>query len=186
MGYIYRLGKVPKIEKEKIDGLNETEVINLLNDRNLARPKIHTELYELGRWLNFDKKYFSPFYSFNLEEEEFWIVGKDFLSFLIENYRLGILDEYSKYLKVLTKYYNKEIIESTDEADLAMCISNVNSKVAEWGLKFGLCPYYLDESDDRKDGKLARSWKYEYAIFNLISIYQDFNFNDDYLILSAW
>ena len=59
----------------------------------------------------------------------------------------------------------------------------INSKAREWGNKF-LNPYYLDE--ETTDGAIVKSWEYEYAIFNLVYIYRTFDWENDYLIYSAW
>jgi hypothetical protein len=166
MGYRSRLGKVVKAEKVRFEGKSAKEVEAMLpEDSSCYYPDFHTELYGLGKYFDFTKGE-APFYSFDIEEEceaEFYIMSKEELKSLIGDYHSTI----KSYLESLKS--GKAYLES---------------KQQEWDSRFDLKPYYLDE--EHPDGFITPSWKYEYAIFNLVHIYRSFDWENDYLIYSAW
>lgn len=99
---------------------------------------------------------------------------------VIEDYRKIVFESYKKCFEVSRKLCKKEEVA---EEDLTKLFMEFCGKVSEWEGKY-LKPYWLDE--DSTDGFISRSWKYEYAIFNLVYIYRSFDFENDFLIFSGW
>jgi hypothetical protein len=169
MGYRSRLGKVNKKEKDKFTGKSYEEVCEMLPDTCTPYfPEFHTQLYELGKYFDFTKGT-TPFYDFDIEEEceaEFFIMTKEQLKELIEEYHDLVYQNYEK------------LAQGKGDAQ-----SFLESRAREWCGKY-LSPYYLDE--EKTDGAIVSSWQYEYAIFNLVYIYRTFDWEQDYLIYSAW
>lgn len=165
MGYRARLGKIAKTEKAKFDGLNYEEAFNIEED--LYYPPAHTQIYELGKHVNFANQSgkSEPFYSFDIYDEcksEFCILNKEGLEFIIDEYH-----------KIIKGYFNDMKPEEFE--------GYIRSKRGEWDNKFNLKPYSIDTNKE-----FIGSWKYEYAIFTLVEIYRSFDWEDDYLIYSAW
>lgn len=169
MGYRSRLGKIAKTEKEKYKGKSYEEVAAMMGEYFACyRPEAHTQIFGLGKYFEFTKGK-TNFYDFDVEEEEdceFHIMTKEDLKELIRDYHEVICNMYERLAK--------------GEDDVQEFI---NGKVREWRSKF-LNPYYLDE--EHTSGEIVKSWKYEYSIFNLVYIYRTFDWENDYLIYSAW
>jgi hypothetical protein len=169
MSYRSRLGKIAKTEKEKYKGKSYEEVAAMMGEDFVCyRPNAHTELFELGKYFEFTKGKIN-FYDFDIEEEEdceFYIMSKEDLKELIYDYHELIYNMYERLAK------GKDDVQTF-----------INGKAIEWCGKFSI-PYYLDE--ETTDGEIVKSWKYEYSIFNLVYIYRTFDWENDYLIYSAW
>jgi hypothetical protein len=176
MGYRVKLGRIPKVwkdvcaqyktEEEFTDAQGKfTEDMEPIGFEYYPpyRHEHHEELYEIGKYVSYDHCDCSKFYNFTIEEAEFWIMSKEGLKRLIDEYHTMIV----------------ESIENVDPVEYKRMF------LREW-TKRGRCgvPYYLDE--ERTDGNIVSSWKYEYAIFNLVYIYRTFDFEKDYLIYSGW
>lgn len=177
MGYRTRLGRVSKSSRELFINKDFETVYALLNgsEHSIYRPDFHEELLCLGSE-SYRPNDVSEFYSFDCYEAcegEFLIVSK---SGLIE-----IIDEYHR--RVAAMY--DELFAGSD----AERLSHIARKVQEWGqdnIKFGVRPYYLEQDLSNRDGIIARSWMFEYQIFNIAYIYSTFDWANDYLILNGW
>ncbi len=178
MGYRLRLGKVKKTEEEKYAGKTYEEVTEIIEkieeDSAPYRPPFHTELFEIGKYVKYDK-HMIPFYDFDIEadcEAGFYIMTKEGLKFIIGDYHLKVYNMY-KNLSNESRRNTRAFFER---------------RAREWDssskLKMNMNPYYLDE--EKTDGEIAKSWQYEYAIFNLVHIYRTFDWDNDYLIYSGW
>ena len=174
MGYRIRLGKVAKSEKEKYSGMTYKEVEATMPECSaLYRPPFHTELYEIGKYVDYSDGV-EDFYDFDIQElteSEFGIMSKDCLKKCIETYHKEISDYYIKLEKEPERhpgYFNRKVRQWYPEKHLS------------------ITPYYLDEPSDKTDGEIVRSWLMEYAIFNLVYIYRTFDWENDYLIYSGW
>lgn len=169
MGYRAKLGRIAKTEREKYRNKTAKEVDAMFEGKSGCSPcypEGHEELYELGKYVDL-KGDAEPFYDFDIEKEmetEFHIVSKEGLKNIIEEYR-----------KIIHDYYSNLEPENFERHILNMR--------REWSDKH-IKPYYLDE--ERTDGFIVASWKYEYAIFNIVYIYKTFDWENDYLIYSAW
>lgn len=193
MGYRLRIGRIPKSAHEKYGKMRtEDEVIKAakLSDGDAVYRSLpeYQELYELGKYCDFSEGC-RPFFVFELEENDFHIVTKEWLIKLIETYHKNNADWYSKLLGCLEmddegvvslKY---EPDDSLDCDPSRMLWSHLNSIKNEWVSRFGSTPYNLEPG---KDGPIVSSWKYEYSIFNLVHILHTFDWENDLLIYSGW
>lgn len=189
MGYRSRLGCVSKCEKDRFSGLGYEDAIieNGGDDYSLYYPPFHEELYELGKYFSFlDEKYISSFYDFDIEKEtecEFYILSKEGLKEIIENYRKCIFESYNNLFNIYNNIINNKEDISFENPDVSDIGCYFSEKMREWNNEF--CrPYWLDEK--KSDGNIVKSWRSEYAIFNLVDIYRTFDWDNDYLIYSAW
>jgi len=168
VGYRLRLGRVNKSEKHIFTGLSIDEVQNMIGDTFAPyRPPFHTELFEIGKYVDY-AKHVRPFYDFDIVEEceaEFHIMRKEGLKLIIDDYHDKVFQNYKDM-------ENSKDIESF-----------ISRRTKEWSKEYSL-PYYLDEKEC--DGFIVRSWQFEYSIFNLVYIYRTFNWKNDYLIYSGW
>lgn len=176
MGYRIRLGKVNKKTAEKYRHKSFNTLYEYYKNRkdSMYYPEYHTQLYEIGKYVSYEEGRL-PFYTkFDIkekEESEFDILTKDGLKYIIKEYHKNIFEYYSKVL-------NKS------EEDSRYAIDHIKYNLREWAKNYNLSPYYLDEK--KTDGPIVSSWKMEYAIFNLVSIYRFFNWNKNHLIYSGW
>lgn len=172
MGYRLRLGKMPKSAHDKYKGKTYEEVEEILGDGNgTYHPPEYTELYQIGKYVDYSKGT-KPFYDFDVEEaceHEFFIMSKEQLK--------GVIQDYHKS----TYEYYCELEASPDEQE-----GHILRRKREWdpNILMGCVPYYLDE--EKTDGEIASSWLKEYAIFNIVYIYRNFDWENDYLIYSGW
>ncbi len=210
MGYRLRLGRFPKdIWETYVKDKDYTQVVKYLEtmscvDENwsdehykpLYIPPKYEQLYEIGKYVDY-KEGRTPFYSFELGEDEFEIMSKEGLKVIIEDYHNSVKEFYTKrfnslggkeamdinLLKILRdkrkKYY------PLDKHAFHDILCDQYAMLNEWDSKWTI-PYYLDEPEKEKDGAIVRSWKMEYAIFNLVYIYQTFDWENDLLIYSGW
>ena len=156
------------------------------------------ELYEFGKYDGFapPKKSMKPFFK-NKDlmkrygEYDFHVVTKEFLAYVIETYHDKIKSYYndmvtpfigktewdrSEFLNaVKTKYgypnneYEFDFSKITPEESTALykMIEHVRSFRTEW---VQLTPFNLEKGDE-----VNTSWKYEYAVFELVRIYKSFD-----------
>jgi hypothetical protein len=197
MGYRTRLGKIAKTERQKVIGKSADQIRQMYEGREDSPyyPKEHTQLHELGKYVEYSSDHnFEQYYSFDIQEEfesEFHILTKEDLEFIINDYHKRIHQNYSFYEKVfkgevLTEEEKERFgiyFEDEDNKEAKRRVSEFfRDRVREWGDgPFKLKPYSLDKEQD-----LIQSWQYEYAIFQLVEIYRNFDWENDYLIYSAW
>lgn len=177
MGYRIRLGEVKKREAKEFRNMTMEEIVSYYKNRTDApyRPEYHTQLYEIGKYVDYPK-FRTPYYKFDIYEIytcEFDILSKDGLKYIIEEEHSEIND----YFVNILQRFNK----SKDATKLYNCIRAIQTN---WDEKLIVKPYWLDE--DRTDGAIVKSWRKDYAIFNLIHIYRFFDWKNNYLIHSAW
>jgi hypothetical protein len=187
MGYRIRLGKVSKKEKQRFKGMTYEQAKKEIGyEESLYYPPFHTELYEIGKYVDF-KVGRLPFYDFDIEKEtdaEFDIITKEGLKAIIDSYHESTFKHYSEMLKPFERFIkNPEMDYLPSEEDIKEVVAAISRKVNAWKSEF-VKPYWLDE--ERTDGEIVRSWSIEYAIFNLVYIYRTFDWENDYLIYSGW
>ena len=196
MGYRSRLGRVAKSDRERYMGKSYDACEITLEESYpdgdegaLYRPHFHEQFIELGKYCQFEIAP-EPFYDgFDIGEEcesEFHILSKYGLKQIIREY----------HENVATRY--KELFEQLEDGQTGEVTNFLRSRMNEWSFErcdmyknaehpFDMSPYYLDsEPSQVTDGFIARSWQYEYQIFNLTYIYRTFDWENDYLIYSAW
>lgn len=172
--------------------------------------KFGKELYEFGSYTDFNppKKSLKTFFknkdlnSYFIEEHDFNIATKEFLAYIIEIYRKRISDYYNDMItpffgaknnnsyskthdflnSIHTEYGYKENkitfdftkITQEEQNALYKIIEHVKSMRPEWT---HLTPYNLENGDN-----ITTSWKYEYAIFELVRIYKSFDWKRNVMI----
>jgi hypothetical protein len=172
------------------------------------------DLYEFGKYTDFNppKKSLKPFFK-NKElmeryaENDFYVVTPEFLEYIIEMYTnrvknyynemmipfLGTRDElfdrekpseFLNSIKIEYSYpknkYEFDFTKITQEEQNALfdIIEHVRSFRTEWTL---LTPYNLKNGD-----AVSTSWKYEYAIFELVKIYKTFDWKRKVMLFIGW
>lgn len=167
------------------------------------------KLYEFGKYTDFNppKKSMQTFfkkkdlnnYFTEEEDDDFNIVTKEFLEYIIETYKKRISNYYddmvnpffgvkngfsdSEFLdsiKIDYKYPENDItfdfekITQEQQNALFKIIKHVRDMRTEWAQ---LTPYNLKKGDE-----VTTSWKYEYAIFELVRIYKSFDWKRNVMI----
>lgn len=178
MGYRNYIGYIPKEKYELIRTFNYSEFFayynqDIDNDGYVSLSDIPINLYELGKYFDIKEDYFKDFSLNNdvqkylNDESEFFVVGKDFLKLIIENYRETIKNNYTNLLKDCD--YNDISPEKSKKL-----FNHIREFSFEW-LNFET--YDLENGDE-----ITTSWKYEYAIFELVRIYKHFDWKNNVMI----
>lgn len=166
------------------------------------------KLYEFGKYTSFEppKKSMKSFFKKKelkerYEEYDFYVVTEEFLAYLIEYYA-GLVRSYyekmtkpfndSEFLKSIKKSYDFsshdleekyafdfDKITEEEQTQLYKMIEHVRQMAGEWGVGWNKNgrPYTLESKSTVSD-----SWKYEYAIFELKKIYNDFDWKRNVMI----
>lgn len=209
MGYRTYIGYLPKEKYQEIKDLSQSELLSKFGedeDGYVGPYEIGKELYEFGKYTNFNPPDGSmvPFFSnrelqeFYSEDNELWVVNKDFLKYIIETYKEKIrgylgdmvkpfLDEdgyRGDFLKsVKTNYGIKEdkyefdgsVLNKDQQNSIVNILNHIISINSEWNM---LVPFNLDDGKD----EVTSSWKYEYSIFELVRIYKSFDWENNVMI----
>lgn len=189
MGYRYRLGKITKKERDKYITSDYKEVIKLTNihkeeDYSLHTLPEHHELLIIDFPKKFNAVFIKPFFEkFNLNDmngHEFNIMTKEGLKSLIDHYHNEI-----------TSNLKRELKQIEDEPRSAEFL--IRQKIEKWNFKIQnklITPYILKNDDqhilDLQDGQIAVDGCLEYQIFNLVFIYNTFDWENNFLILNGW
>ncbi len=182
MGYRVRLSRFPKVDRKRYMHLkSEVEAYEWFEQHDTEhahyRPRELQELVELGKYVDYKKQGLDveKFYEFDLEENDFIIVNREFLLHIIEEYRKNTVGWYTK------------LLDEVARGDVAQVSFHLKNKISEWDNKY-YSTLKTEEHDTGKheDGRLTRSWKFEYAVFNLLFILHTFDWDNDYLIYSGW
>ncbi len=169
----------------------------------------YNEVYGFGKYVDIKyKDVKTPVFtnkqtqSYFDSESDFEIVEKDFLEKVIEMYSLKIREYYKEMLSPfeLLRDGKSEFLESVkhtwdddfntqysfdftkinqEEVNaFQKMIQHVKSMSSEWGLNFlNNRPYSLEEGK-----QVTTSWKYEYAQFELVRIYKNFDWENNVMI----
>jgi hypothetical protein len=110
---------------------------------------------------------------FNDEDGEFYIIGMDGLKAIIESYHKKIAD-----------YYKSIINPDPKDVQIGWHTTpeqHIRSQLSEWDNEF--CkPYDLDLNSD----EIVSSWKFEYAIFELVRIYKTVDETKHLICITGW
>lgn len=189
MGYRNYIGKISKENYEKIKDLSPTELENHFN-LNKEEDDIHYlskkdiglhELYEIGSYCDYGYKHkelLNDFFSnketnelYHNSDTEFQLVNsKDFLAIIIDDYKERVKRMYEN----LIKDYDRSDLSKLTKVQVIEAFEHIRSMSFEWT---HITPYDLDNTE-----KVTSSWKYEYAIFELINIYKRFDWDKDVMI----
>ena len=125
------------------------------------------------------QKIFSLMDSYDIYDEyeaEFYVLEKEGLKYIIDDLHKKILDNFTKLRDNCLN----------DNGDKNKVLSYFQGKVWDWqDNAFNLKPYHL-EPEEGSDGKLIASYKIEYIIFELVLMYNTFDWENDYLIYNGW
>lgn len=195
--------KIKNFTKEKLFKHYKIKSDDYLGVYEIAK----NELYEFGKYTEFDdKKYYKSVFKnrklqrYYTEEGDFYIVEKKFLKHIIEHYTEKIKSYYdkmiipfynkekpSKFLSTIKSEYDKDLeykyvfdfskITQDEQTQLFKMVEHIRDMRSEWGNRFGLFAYDLDNGD-----QVTRSWKYEYSIFELVRIYKTFDWKNNVMI----
>lgn len=210
MGYRTYIGTIPKKEYNKIKSLNREQLIehyNLVQEDdeddedgryiNMGVYDFGKCLFEFGKYNDFDppKKSTKNFFKnkdlnkYFAEYNDFKIVTKEFLEYIIDYYRQKIVKYYSdmvnpffepekcellKTAKMDYGYKNDNItfdftkITQAQQNALFKILEHVRSMSSEW---IDRVPYQLNSEHSH----IVSSWKYEYGQFELVKIYKTFD-----------
>lgn len=187
MSFRYKLGKIEKKHQDKYKHLNYDEVCNLVNttsepDFSLYSLPEHSEFLIIDL-PNMDDHYFKTFFNkFNLDEYgyEFKIMTKEGLEHLIDHYNEQIISTLNSDI---------EYIQNNNEKGKELAIGLFQRKLDKWKLEVAgrkIRPYILNKDNKKEQNLIISDDSYEYDIFNLVFIYNNFNWDNDYLILNGW
>lgn len=193
MGYRTYIGFIPKEEYNKIKCFNQEQLCAYKGEEDkecyVGAYEVVKELYEFGKYTEFDnEKFFTPFWD-NKEfqeyyEGDFWVVNKEFLKHIIEHYKSKIISYYDKLLdcSATDRAHEKHGVLRIKEDE----VKNISpEKVAEWfnHIRNILMEWTHDFAFNMKDDdKVTHSWKYEYSIFELVRIYKTFDFENNVMV----
>jgi hypothetical protein len=207
MGYRNYLGSLPKREYNKIKKFSLKELYEYKNEEWSDDPYnkpghvgvydiAYNEHYELGKYIDsFDKKFFKPVFKNKetqkhyVEEHDFFVVQKEFVEELINDYSEKVKNRYKELLNpffsekgdVISDFLKKENSPITEEErkQIYLLISHVKDMAMEWGVTSflkNILPYDLEGEN------LISSWKYEYEIFELVRLYKTFDWKRNVMI----
>jgi len=207
MGYRNYLGSLPKKEYNKIKRMTLKELYEFKNEEWSDDPYdkpgyvgvydvAYNRHYELGKYVDkFDKKFFKTVFKNKetqkhfTEEHDFYLVDKEFVEELIRYYTEKIRTYYRNMLEPFFEgSESKAGFMKTKETPITVeemggifeLIDHVRSMAMEWGVTG-----WVDDStpfDLNYDRELVSSWKYEYAIFNLVNLYKTFDWKRNVMI----
>lgn len=164
------------------------------------------ELFEFGKYTDFKppKSSLKPFFkdkelnNYFTRDHDFNIVTKEFLAYIIDHYKTRIADYYNEliapFYNARTKPFERDTptdlmdsisrdistnphfpkITYEDQTALINAIEHIRDMRIEWAV---LLPYDLEKCDS-----VTTSWKYEYAIFELVRVYKTFDWKRNVMI----
>lgn len=142
-------------------------------------------LFELGKYVDWRPEKSENLFGEN-HDNELYIVDREFLLYLIEEYRKKNYEYFSGLLEGLDDLAEKVIKGENVEdqkgiVNLSRTIQDLQSKAhedffCEWGEKNCL------QLNDSVDGQITTSWRYEYSIFNLVHILHTFDWENNDLV----
>lgn len=211
MGYRTYLGSISDDELGKIRGMSVKE-LNIYKNGSYDKEDPYVSvgsipdkcIYELGSCYG-TKEYYTPVFEKQettdifLEDHDLWLVGKEFLKLIITEYKERVQAYYfkmsepffgnkryetSEFLKSSQRLFGESIeddykfdfskITDKEQTQLYNIIYHIRNMHTEWSK---LTPFNLEEEE-----KVTTSWKYEYAIFELIRIYKTFDWKNNFMI----
>lgn len=178
MSYRLRIGRFPKNKHILYKNKSYVDILNQFSngkpDDFLFSSLENFEELEFIPGLKYkDESEWIDFYSFNLNKE----TGNEF--FILSKLNLKtIIDTISKNV---SEYYNNLYDNLENPNSNKRVASMLLAKKNDWDTTY-FKTLILDENNICS----THSESYEYIVFNLISIYKMFDWENDYLILSGW
>ena len=189
MGYRTYIGSISKTEYDKIKSFNSEESKAYFNRDDVRPYQICQEIYEFGKYTEFDDvKFLKPFWE-NKEVQsnygDFWITDKEYLRHIIEHYKGKVIKFYNrlldcpatdrKYEKQGLLRLNENELNNVEKDKLKEWFDHIRDMRLEWTQGFA-----FDLSEDTQ--VITSSWKYEYSIFELVRIYKTFDWENNHLV----
>ena len=193
MGYRHYIGKVSKEQYNKLKVMSKDELYSFYSedpkDGHVGAYDICQTQHELGKYID----YVSPemtnrfFNNDELEKDfnqdtELYVVGRDFLSHVINVYKSKIKSLYDGLIgDINANTSGPEFLKQFTDIKITEMFLHIRNMAAEWRYE-SAPPFRLD------DGKaeISSSWKYEHSIFELVRIYKSFDWENDILCLYAY
>lgn len=182
MGYSIKLAKISIKEYEEIKKWKFKELVEHYSEDNdedyLYIGDIVDRFYELGDF-NTDmvKNETSQFFLNKQTHNKMF----DYSVGILSKKGLEIIIDY--YSNLVASFYKEEyeslhnvLIKNKEDSNVFKLLRSLESKKEIW--KDDIKPYNLKDQDTLTD-----SWKYEYAIFQLVYIHKTFNFKKNLLII---
>jgi hypothetical protein len=173
MGYRLYIGEINKEEHDKMQKMSYKYLVAKYNkgDESISNYQLVNELHGFGKYYDMDTSKYNHFFATeeirkHFDENDFWIVDKEFLLSIIEKERI-----------VMANWYRECTKKSHEEL-----VFEMENLASEWEGKFGVCPYDLNLSKPN----LIASWKRDYNIFDLVRIYKTFDFEKNHLVYYGW
>jgi hypothetical protein len=211
MGYRFYLGSLPKKEYNKIKSFSLKELYEYKGEEWSDDPYdrdgyvglydiAYNKHYELGKYIDeFDKKFFKPVFKNKetqkhyTEENHFYIVQKEFVLELINYYTEKIRTYYRDLLNPFFGEDGKSVAEfmktesATPTKDEIKGIYLAIDHIRSMGMEWGVTSWFPDSVPYNTEyGDIVGSWKYEYAIFNLVNLYRTFDWKRNVMIYYAY
>ena len=193
MGYRNYIATITNQEYDKIKDFTKEELYTYKNtsmDDYVGPYDIATDrLYELGKNVDeFPDELLKPFFSNKelqdeiTDEDEFYLVDKEFLKAVIDRYSDKIKAYYRKLLDPILTDERFPKLKDPNEYDpthVYEMASHIQSMAFEWGVSVfnKTAPYDLTKGD-----AVTTSWKYEYAQFELVRIYKTFDWENNKMV----
>jgi len=173
MGFRYYIGKVSKKDNLNMKSLSYFKKYdNDLNEYCFSHPsQIAEYLYELGKYFSIKEIETHEFFEDKKTHEHY---NDDWL--FVKTTKEGFAQIIEKYRKNTEKYYKNlyEDINSTPPKTKKIKV-HIASILNEW--RRGI----IDISNNNP--QITKSWKYEYAIFELIRLYKTFDWENDIAVI---
>ena len=179
MGFRTYIGRLSKEAHNQLKSMCITDVVEAFGDDGEDYPpgpyELAEEIYELGKYVTVEADSYSLFddnevQEFYNNEYLFHGITKKGFAEIIDNQRKNI----SKYYTQLNDSYG---IIGADQQQIKI---HLNSMANEWGNGF-TSPIDLTDSD-----RITSSWKYEYAIFEMVRLYKVFNWENDIAVIYGY
>lgn len=196
MGYSHYLYAIPKKQIAEIQGCKTNKdwldfakrwgyipEWAVWDDDYFSPTYVGTELYELGKCSEIghelESKRPSLFTSAEIKNRYadygFALLTKDDFKAVIESYRQKVANWFDSLLHPA----EPEEEEEAEENQFEKWKKAIQNKLDAWSGKFGFFPFDVDENKE----KITTSWRYEYAIFELVRVYKAFDWENDDLVL---
>ena len=184
MGYRLYLSSYPKDKYLEIKDLTQAELIEKFDSddghfywRDLD-PDVE-QLHELGKYCDFgDKEVKSRFFTHEMDFEgdmEFSLGSKELLLHIIDEYRQYVVNWYTRLKDGTVEPFEKK---NPDRVD-----NHFSDMIREWGGDgWNMTPYDINDDTD----SIVTSWKYEYAVFELVRIYKSIDWDKTVLIYHGY
>ena len=189
MSFRYYLGYVPKKTIKEVENLSYKILCQKFGQDDCFRPyDIAHELYGLGSEFNTNCLKGSIRKLFKNKETHLKAASGDDYFYKISSKGFELIIE--EYHNLILKGFQRDLerFHSTKDADKFLLEKSIQSKIDEWmpnGLKYK--PYNLDKNLDlNKESSLIYSWKFEYAIFELVLKYKTFNWKENQLVIYGY